>query len=139
MINKTEVVAYVDLLRGQERRYVSLRGDVDQHSLNDGDALIRLSDYEALLNKFEKLQADYEEELSRVRQDLDTHFGMLVGAVKQVVDLQDERESLRKASSELANWCVHEVGVDIEVTPGLKQIMDITGDIKCLKNGQISS
>lgn len=41
--------------------------------------------------------------------------------------LQAECEKLRKASSELANWCVHEVEVDIELTPGLKQVMDITG------------
>lgn len=46
--NKPEIVAYVDMLRGQERRYATLRGDVDQNSLNDGDALIRLSDYEAM-------------------------------------------------------------------------------------------
>lgn len=40
--------------------------------------------------------------------------------------LQAEYESLRKASSELAKWCFHVVGVDIEHAPGLKQIVDIT-------------
>ena len=53
--NKPEVVAYIDMLRGQDRRYASLRGDIDQYSLNDGDELIRLSDYEALQAEYEQL------------------------------------------------------------------------------------
>lgn len=51
-------------------------------------ALVRLSDYKAL-------QAAHEEELFRVRQDRDTHFGEMMRAVGQVDALQTECEELR--------------------------------------------
>lgn len=53
-------------------------------------ALVRLADYKAL-------QAAHEEELFRVRQDRDTHFGEMMRAIGQVDALQAECEELRHA------------------------------------------
>lgn len=60
---------------------------------------VRLSDYEALQKKFEKLQADYDEEVFCVRRARDSHFGELMRAIERIDTLQAERQILE---SELA-------------------------------------
>lgn len=101
--------------------------------------MVLLADYEALQAEFESL---------RTKTSMSLGVGDGTGnlfvygdydSIKRVQALIFEFEKLRKASSELANWCFHEVGADIGLTPGLKQVMDISGDIRCLKHGQIRS
>lgn len=70
--NKTEILAW-------EVADTVLYGDV---------MVVRLSDYDAM-------QAAYEEELFRVRQDRDTHSGTLVRAIEQIAEMEAECEKLR--------------------------------------------
>ena len=99
--NKPEVVALVDVLRGHGGRYVTLRSGVDHLSLIDGEALIRLSDYETL-----------QAECDALRDKIILSLGVGDGAgnlfvhgdydsIKRVQELIFECEKLRRGVSEL--------------------------------------
>lgn len=74
--NKPEVVAYVDMHRGHGRRYVSLRRGVDHYSLNDGDALIRLTDHESARAADKARIAELESALTELRDWYQDHTGL---------------------------------------------------------------
>lgn len=103
------------------------------------EPLVRLSDYEDLKDEFESLRTKTSMSLGVGDGTGNLFVHGDYDSIKRMQVLIFEFEKLRKASSELTNWCFHEVGADIGLTPGLKQVMDITGDIRCLKHGQIRS
>lgn len=102
--NKPEVVAYVDLHRGHGRRYVSLRRGVDHYSLNDGDALIRLSDYEALQAEYERLEVEYAE-ISENLAETELRALKLIHQCSAHVELyrklRDERDAIQAECEKL--------------------------------------
>lgn len=86
-----------------------MRGHLFMEECERG-AWVSLEDYEAL-------QAECEEELFRVRQDRDTHFGEMMRALEQADAMKAEREKLHKTIQRLCNIYV----VDDYYSGGLRE------------------